>query len=97
MKEKIGNSGIQKFLRSEISFYITAATLILALAGSYYGTTNQLNLLDQRLAFYIENSNKEISDLVLNQNNLETRLLSMEKELVSLNAKFSALQLQPTK
>lgn len=46
-------STIQKFLRSELSFYITLVSAVLTIAGFYFGITNQIALLTQKVENHI--------------------------------------------
>jgi cell division protein FtsL len=47
---------VQKFLRSELSFYATIITAVLTIAGFYFGLTNQMNLMAQKIETHIEST-----------------------------------------
>lgn len=107
MPDKAVNSSIQKFLRSEASFYISliasVVIITISIVGTYFAMTSrfasvdqQFALLDQKLSFYVENSQKDsvaqlekirtIEDKVIA---LENRLISSEKELITLRSLFA--------
>ena len=50
------NTNIQKFLRSELSFYGTIVAAVLSIAGFYFGITNQINLMAQKMESHIEST-----------------------------------------
>jgi hypothetical protein len=74
--ENQGN--IQKFLRSELSFYITLIGAVLTIAGFYFGLSNQINLIAQKMEIHLEQTgampekiaqmSEEIAILKTNQN-----------------------------
>jgi hypothetical protein len=47
-------TAVQKFLRSELSFYITLIGAVLTIAGFYFGISNKIDLMAQRLDTHIE-------------------------------------------
>jgi hypothetical protein len=47
---------VQKFLRSELSFYATIVTAVLSIAGFYFGLTNQMNLMAQKIETHIDST-----------------------------------------
>lgn len=97
------NSGIQKFLRSEASFYISlvASVVIItaSVVGTYFATTGKFALLDQKISFYVENTQKD-SVAQLDKiraaedkiSGLEGRLTATEKEVITLRSLFTSLQ-----
>lgn len=50
------NTNVQKFLRSELSFYGTIVAAVLSIAGFYFGITNQINLMAQKMDSHIEST-----------------------------------------
>lgn len=84
MTQRIENSNIQKFLRSELSFYITIAIALLAGAANYYGLTNQLALLNLKVDNKAEQQVKLEAISTAQQvflNNLDKRLTAIETRL----------------
>lgn len=56
MPHEAQTTTVQKILRSELSFYGAIAAGILGFAGFYFGVTNQLNLIEQKVATHIEST-----------------------------------------
>ena len=52
----MNESSIQRFLRSEISFYITLIGAVLAIAGFYFGLSNKIGVIVERLDTHILNT-----------------------------------------
>ena len=77
-----GVTTVQKFLRSEVSFYLTIVGAILAFAGLYYGLSNRIDLLTQELHFHTEQSSKvdvEISSLGARLTTAERAIIILQK------------------
>lgn len=74
-------SGVRKFLQSELSFYITVGVAILAFAANYYGLTNQINLLNQKVDYKAEQ-----------QAHFETNLDSVQALVIILDKRISNLE-----
>jgi hypothetical protein len=47
---------VQKILRSELSFYGAIIGTVIAVAGFYFGLSNQMNLIAQRLDQHIDST-----------------------------------------
>lgn len=73
----ITESTLQKFLRSEISFYISVVMALLAFAGLYFGLSNRIDLLAQEVKFYT-------ADLPAKVAALESRVTANEKDILLL-------------
>ncbi len=45
---------VQRILRSELSFYGTIIAAVISIAAFYFGVTNQINLIAQKLDTHLE-------------------------------------------
>jgi len=59
-------SAIQKFLRSELSFYITLIGAVFAIAGFYFGISNKIELITERLETHMASTAYMSSQMALN-------------------------------
>jgi hypothetical protein len=82
MEEKY-TSSVQKFLRSELSFYGTIIAAVMAFAALYYGLSGRIDLLSQELRFHTESGNKYETALTA----LELRVTALEKAVLLLDKK----------
>ena len=91
-KDEVGNTGIQKFLRSEMSFYIGVAMVVLTAAASYYSMAGKFELLDQKLTFFITSFETNRATDVARTTALEQKVSTLEKDLIGMSSKISALE-----
>ena len=59
----MNETAVQKFLRSEISFYITVVSAVVAIAGFYFGISNQINLLAEKMDNHIKSTSEIPTDV----------------------------------
>jgi hypothetical protein len=85
MANKIENSNIQKFLRSELSFYITVGIALLAGAANYYGLTNQLALLSAR----VDNKAEQQAKIEVVLDSQQVLLNVLDKRITTLETRFN--------
>lgn len=78
--EKFNESTISRFLKSEISFYLTVLTALAAFVGLYYGLSNRIDLLSQEVRFHTGQSGtaeQQVKDL-------QARVTEIEKQIIIL-------------
>jgi hypothetical protein len=71
-------STVHKFLRSEISFYATLIGAVLTIAGFYFGISNKIDLMAQKLDTHIEMTSslpKQVAQLETDVAVLQTKIL----------------------
>lgn len=85
MTQRIENSNIQKFLRSELSFYITVGVALLAGAANYYGLTNQLALLSAR----VDNKAEQLVRMEVVLDAQQVLVNSMDKRINTLETRLN--------
>lgn len=85
MNQRIENSNIQKFLRSELSFYITVGIALLAGAANYYGLTNQLALLSAR----VDNKAEQLVRMEVVLDAQQVLVNSMDKRMTTIEARLN--------
>lgn len=85
MTQRIENSNIQKFLRSEVSFYITVGVALLAGAANYYGLTNQLALLSAR----VDNKAEQLVRMEVVLDAQQVLVNSMDKRINTLETRLN--------
>lgn len=73
-------SAVQKFLRSELSFYLTIIGAVMAFAGMYFGLSNRIDLLAQDLKYLNQTISANDSRVAA----LEIRITNNEKEILKL-------------
>lgn len=88
-------SSVQRFLRSELSFYGTIIAAVFAITGLYFGMQsgikdvgNSLNLLSQRVEF----STGTFNDVAAKVSALDLRVSALETAHALLAAQLSNLK-----
>jgi len=84
----VKESTVQKFLRSELSFYLTMALGVVSVMGFYYAQAGQisslgarLDLLTQEVRYYSVANDSLVGRVSV----LENRIVSAEKALIVLD------------
>lgn len=77
-------TSVQKFLQSEVSFYITIVAAVFTIAAMYFGLTGRIDLLTQKLEF----SNTVYNELDLRIKAIDQAHIEIQKELILLQAKL---------
>lgn len=87
---EVNNNSIQKFLRSEMSFYGTIVVAVMTIATMYFGLTNGMNLINQKLEYFAGNYQDILSKYVA----LEVRVVAAEKNAANHEKDIALLQAQ---
>lgn len=78
------NTAVQNFLRSELSFYGTIIVAVFTIAAMYFGMTNRIDLLAQKLDY----ANAENSEVRTSMAAVQIRITNLEKDVALLQSRL---------